>query len=130
MGRKATGKPNGRPCIAVDWTAIDRLLEAGCSGVAVASAIGCHPNTLYQRCVVEMGMSFCEYFRLKRAAGNALIRLRQFEIAIGGNCAMLIWPGKQRLGQTNHGPANHSTLGSITVVNFSKGEKQLLFCRK
>lgn len=120
MGRRATGQPNGRPRIIIDWAMVERFLMAGCSGVATASAIGCHPNTLYQRCIIEMGMSFCEYFRLKKAKGDANIRIAQFEEAVyRRNVPLLIWLGKQRLGQTNNGPkVEHHYSFRIEVVPY------------
>ncbi len=45
-------------------------------------------------------MGFSEYLRLKKAKGNSLIKVKQFEMAVKDkDKAMLIWLGKQRLGQ-------------------------------
>ncbi len=126
MGRKATGRPSGRPRIFMDWKMIDKLLQSGCNGVEVASALGCHPNTLYERCAVEHNMSFYEYSRLKKAVGNLLIKVSQFEAAVQGNTTMLIWLGKQRLGQSNHIVQTEALIRQFTIVNYSAEENEAL----
>lgn len=88
-----------RPKIDIDWDEVGHMLEAGCEGTEVAASIGIHPNTLYERCQTDNKLSFSEYLASKRASGDRLIRVKQFEIAKEGDKAMLIWLGKQRLGQ-------------------------------
>ena len=34
-------------------------------------------------------------------SGKASLRRKQYEVAMGGNCTMLVWLGKQYLGQTD-----------------------------
>jgi len=100
MGRKPTGKPTGVPPIPVDWEKVDRLIECGCNGVQVAAKFGIHPDTLYDRCQEDKGMPFSHYYKIKRASGDATISEAQYEKAvIEKNTTMLIWLGKQRLGQ-------------------------------
>ncbi len=90
----------GRPKANIDWDIVDELLEADCEGTEIAAYIGIHPDTLYLRCQNEKKMGFSEYLRLKKAKGNSLIKVKQFEMAVKDkDKAMLIWLGKQRLGQ-------------------------------
>jgi hypothetical protein len=89
----------GRPAAAIDWRTVDALLQAGCSGVQVSSRLGIHPNTLYERCSQEHNCDFSEYSRLKREHGETLLLQKQFDAAMKGDRTMLIWLGKQRLGQ-------------------------------
>jgi len=91
-----------RPPIKIDWNIVDKYLEAGCLGTEIASVIGCHPQTFYDRCIMEKGMGFTEYMQSKRATGDALLRAKQYAYAMtgkNGNLGMLIWLGKNRLGQ-------------------------------
>ena len=96
--------PNGRPKIGIDWEFVDELLMAGCHGTEVAAAIGIHHETLYDRVVLEKGVGFSEYSRIKSADGDRLLRKVQFDTAtVDKNVTMQIWLGKQRLGQKeNH----------------------------
>lgn len=95
-------RPFHRPQIPIDWNIIDRYLEAGCNGTEIAAVIGCHRDTIYDRCQQEKGVCFSEYAALKRASGDALIKAKQMSYAMtgkSGNLGMLIWLGKNRLGQ-------------------------------
>lgn len=88
-----------RPAAAIDWKEVEKLLKAGCDGVQVAAHLGIHPNTLYERCDKENGLSFSEYCQEKKSAGNALLIAAQFNKAIRGDSGMLKWLGIFRLGQ-------------------------------
>jgi len=84
----------------INWDTIDQMLIAGCNGTECAAAIGVHHDTLYDRCVAEKNTSFSVYSQQKRSHGNGLIHAAQFQKAIKDrNPTMLIWLGKQRLGQ-------------------------------
>ncbi len=92
-------KGAGRPEIPIDWNKVDELLVGGCTGVQVAAYIGMHPETFYDRCVKENGTNFTDYAYPKKQKGNSLLHSKQLEVALSGNVTMLIWLGKQRLGQ-------------------------------
>lgn len=90
--------PNG-PVKHIDWDIVDELLMKGCTGTQIASRMGIHPDTLYDRCYNEKGTRFSEYAQQKREKGDSLLLETQFNMAIERDRAMLIWLGKQRLGQ-------------------------------
>jgi len=73
----------GRPRAIINWDDVDRLLIAGCSGVEVAASHGLNPATIYDRCEKDHGTSFSEYSQEKKAKGQSLIRVQQFEKALG-----------------------------------------------
>lgn len=91
----------GRPSIEIDWKKVRAMLQAGANGVEVAAALGCAPDTLYNRCIQECGMTFSAYQQQMKEAGRALLRTWQFAAAQKGNTAMLIWLGKNVLGQSD-----------------------------
>jgi hypothetical protein len=91
----------GRKRINIDWKRVDRLLEAGCMGTEIASAIGVHYDTLVKRCKIDNKLDFSEYLRQKRETGDSILRVAQFKSATSGNTTMLIWLGKQRLNQSD-----------------------------
>lgn len=91
-----------RPKAQIDWNKVGRLLEAGCDGTEVAAALGIHPDTLYNACEREHKMGFSAYLATKRASGDLILRVTQFDVAIKDrDRGMLIWLGKNRLGQSD-----------------------------
>ncbi len=88
-----------KPRIKINWEDVEKYLIAGCTGTQVAAKLGFHKDTLYDRCVKENNMSFSDYSAKKRQKGNSLLHAKQFQVAMGGNTALLVWLGKQRLGQ-------------------------------
>ena len=89
----------GRPAALIDWKAVDRLLQAGCTGVQIAARFAIHADTLYRACQSEYKIDFAAYSQEKRAHGETLLLEQQFTIAMKGDKTMLIWLGKQRLNQ-------------------------------
>jgi len=89
----------GRPRIEIDWDKVDSMLRAQCSGMEIADALGIHKDTLYDRTVIDKGMSFSDYSASRQSGGKGLLRHAQFKKAMSGNHPMLIWLGKQYLKQ-------------------------------
>lgn len=113
-----------RKKIDIDWRKVDRMLEAGCDGTEVAATLGIHEDTLYNACESDNKMGFSAYKAIKRASGDRLLRIKQFEIAMTGDKTMLVWLGKQRLGQSEKN--EHSGPGGgpmqFTGFNFLPGD--------
>lgn len=102
MQKKPTNtKPlKGRPPFKLDWTKIDILLQSGCSGREIAANLDIQPNTLYDHCLTDKGISFTDYSMQKCAKGDSILRKVQYDKALGGDNSMLIWLGKNRLKQS------------------------------
>lgn len=96
---KIIRRPVGNPLKPIDWNIVEAKVIGGSNGVQIAGAIGIHPDTLYQRCELKFGMNWSAYFMQKRAKGEDALHQSQFKKALNGNPTMLIWLGKQRLGQ-------------------------------
>jgi hypothetical protein len=86
----------GRPHKPIDATVVKNLAKIGCTLEEIASVVECSVDTLDRRFkqVIRSGWQHC----------NASLRRKQYEIAmsaqpIQGQVTMLIWLGKQRLGQ-------------------------------
>ena len=101
-----------RPRLKVDVEKLKQLAGIGLSSGEIAAVLDCSIDTLERRYkdVMETG-------RLKR---NASLRRKQFEIATNGNATMLIWLGKQFLGQKDK--MEHS--GGVTLEGLVCGEKE------
>ena len=92
----------GRNKALIDWARLEKMAMCGSNGQQIAAAIGVHYDTLVNRCVTDKPDDisiFSEYLRTKREKGNDLLLRKQFDIAMAGDKTMLIWLGKQRLGQ-------------------------------
>ncbi len=101
----------------IDWDLVAEYLMAGCSGVEIAAQIGVHENTLYQRCKLDLGIDFVAFKQEKQAAGESLLRKVQFDAAIKDkDRAMLIWLGKQRLGQKEKAEQDIKVEGGINIT--------------
>ena len=53
---KKVRKPN-----PIDWSLVENLLQADCSGTEIASYMGISNDTLYERTKKEKGMNFSLY---------------------------------------------------------------------
>jgi hypothetical protein len=121
MAYVRTGKPRGRkpgpnkpplevnppegkfrPVKPIDWKLVDTLLLSGCTGAEIASHFDMHPITFYHRVEQQYGVSFTNYSSEKKQKGESLLRHKQFEVAMKGDKTMLVWLGKNRLGQREH----------------------------
>jgi hypothetical protein len=88
-----------RPRKEVSWDDIDKLCGLQCTEEEIAQWCEVSVSTLYRRSLEEHGVSFDEYFEQKRGAGKISLRRSQWQLAQKGNPTMLIWLGKQYLGQ-------------------------------
>lgn len=103
MKRKTAGRPP-KILTDTDWKFINQFLHAQCDGAPIARMYGMHPETFYKMVVDKYGeeyniSDFSAYQQIKRSEGKELLRSKQFEKAIFGDNTMLIWLGKQVLGQ-------------------------------
>ena len=105
-----------RPQIPIDWKMVDKLLESGCIGTDIAGSLGCHPQTFYDRCWKENGVTFTEYASQRRSSGDNLLRAAQMQVALQGNTSMLIWLGKNRLSQKDDPVQDVAFNGTLAVM--------------
>jgi hypothetical protein len=77
----------------LDEKLLDLLASYGLSTAEIAAVLGCSSDTLERNYKEEMKTG-----KLKAKAG---LRRKQFELAMQGNVTMLIWLGKNMLGQSD-----------------------------
>lgn len=95
-----------RPNIKINWEEFDKLCGLCCTQTEIASWFNCSVDTIDRACKREKKQAFAEYFAKKMQVGNISLRRRQWQAAMEGNITMLIWLGKQRLGQRQEVPTN------------------------
>lgn len=89
-----------RPKKDIDPEQVRKLAAIDCSLAEIASVLKCSVDTLDRR--------FAEVIKKGREEGCASLKRRQFEVAQSGNPTMLIWLGKQRLGQSDKASVTHT----------------------
>jgi len=101
--------PGGRPRIELDLRQVEELARIGCTEADMAAVLGVSVDTIQRR------KRDCEEFRGVIEKGRAALRnsLRRLQVkkALEGNVTMLIWLGKQLLGQSDRHDFEHS--GSV-----------------
>ncbi len=80
-----------RPRKRIDAAQVRRLASIGCTTNDIAYVVDCSKDTLERRyaAAIEKG----------RAEGRTSLRRKQFALAMKGNGTMLVWLGKNLLGQ-------------------------------
>jgi hypothetical protein len=84
-----------------DWEAFDAMCFAQATLQEIALFYRVSTRTIERAVRRVHKTTFVAYYSQKRMAGNVSLRRKQIELAIGGNVTMLIWLGKQYLGQAD-----------------------------
>jgi hypothetical protein len=111
----------GRPTRAIDYRVVRELAEIQCTEAEIAGVIGFTPEWLCKRKVKDAKLA--EAIEQGRANGTASLRRTQHRLAQKGNVVMLIWLGKQRLGQRE--PERTIAAEVIAPVVNADGERKL-----
>lgn len=89
-----------RPKKAISEVQVLRLAKIHCTNGEIASIFGVSVDTIERR--------FAGILHKGREEGRTRLRRKQFTVAMKGNVAMLIWLGKQVLGQKDKQELNHT----------------------
>lgn len=89
----------GRPRIEIDKKDFEKLCGIQCTLKEISGFFECSEDTIERWCVRTYKRTFAEVWKEKAAFGQISIRRQQFKVAEKGNTSMLIWLGKQYLGQ-------------------------------
>lgn len=101
-----------RPKLQLDEALIERLAMIHCNKTEIAAAVGCSVDTLDR--------NYAELIAKGMDKGKTTLRRMQFEAAQKGNVVMLIWLGKQLLGQKDVQSTTIDGTGfKIVVEDFS-----------
>ena len=90
-----------RPLKIIDWNLVEKLCALQCTGEEIASALDIDYDTLQRAIKREFDSSFADYFKKHSSKGKMSLRRKQYEVAQSGSVPMLIWLGKQYLGQSD-----------------------------
>ena len=107
----------------IDWEVFDKLCSFQCTLEEIAAWFDCSIDTIENKCKKEKGMKFSEYYAQKKKFGRVSLRRKQMQVALSGNVTMLIFLGKQYLGQSDK--VDHTTKGdSISPIEITVTSKK------
>lgn len=89
--QEALKRPRGRPPVEVDPQKVYELASIACTLDEIALLCGCSVSTLRNK--------YKEVYDKGYAVARSSLRREQWKAASSGNATMLIWLGKQMLGQ-------------------------------
>jgi hypothetical protein len=118
-------KKMGRPRIEINWEQFDKLCGLQCTLLEIASYFDCSDDTIENRVKEVHGITFSEYFAKKRGKGKIALRRKQYEAAIAGNTTLLIWLGKQYLGQSDKQENTNIEGVKVNEIDLDKDDLQL-----
>jgi hypothetical protein len=101
-----------RPKSPVNLEMVTKLATIGCTYPEIAYALDISLDTLIRH------PRFATSYKKGDAGGKQSLRHRQFQVAMEGNVGMLIWLGKQRLGQKDAMVTEHA--GEVTINDGAK----------
>lgn len=90
-----------RPKVELDSKIFENLCQIQCTKDEICSVFECDEKTLTRWCKDEYGLGFSDVYKKKSKVGKISLRRLQWKSAQSGNVSMLIWLGKQYLGQTD-----------------------------
>lgn len=97
----------GRPKIELDdvsvdgWEFLDSLIVWSAHAEYIAEQLGISEDTLSKRIKEKHGCTFTEYRNKRKERIRINIAKKQYDEAMKGNASLLIWLGKNELGQTD-----------------------------
>ena len=83
----------GRPKKQIDYELVGKLAMIQCTHTEIAAILGISARTL------NRDAEYCRVYEEKKEGGKMSLRRRQWALAENGDKTMLIWLGKQYLGQ-------------------------------
>ena len=94
-----------RPLKKIKWDEFDKLCALQCTLNEIAGWFECSVDTIERAVKREKSVNFAEYFEQKAAKGKISLRRAQWQVGVEKhNVGMLIWLGKQHLGQKDDPP--------------------------
>lgn len=109
-------KKMGRPKIQIDQTQFEKLCNILCTLDDIAGFFDCSQDTIERWCKSTYAETFADVYKKKAAIGRVSLRRKQFEVAMSGDRSLLIWLGKQQLGQRDSFPDENQTAPTVASV--------------
>lgn len=85
----------------IDFADFEKCCQMQCTQEEIAGWFEIDEETLVKRVTEHYNKSFSEVYKKYSAGGKCSLRRRQFRRAANGDRVMMIWLGKQYLGQSD-----------------------------
>ena len=106
-----------RPKLKLDANLIETLAKVGCTNESIAIQVGCSVDTLTRR--------YADVLTKGRENMKTSLRIWQLKAAENGNAALLIWLGKQLLGQRDNIDVEATVKDNTIVLAYAKDGSHL-----
>lgn len=110
-----------RPVKTVDMEKLARVCQYPLTNEDIAAILDLSVDTITRAVKKEYGLGFAEYKAQKQSSMRFTILAKQLEVAKSGNVAMLIFLGKQYLGQSDKQEASIA----VSQIKINKTEEKL-----
>lgn len=91
----------GRPRKEIDKNQFENLCNINATLKEIAGWFRCSEDTIENWCKREYDENFSAVYEKYSQEGKISLRRAQIKLALNGNATMLIWLGRQMLGQTD-----------------------------
>jgi hypothetical protein len=103
----------GRPRADMNLDTIERAASIGCTTNEIAALLDISPSTLFLR--MNQDAEIHDAIERGRDKGRATLRRNQWQKAMAGSDTMLIWLGKQMLGQRDQTAITGADGGAVVT---------------
>jgi len=120
MGKGKRGPPKGeggKHPFKLDMDVVTRAASIGCTITEIAALVGMSTSGLHAR--LERDEPLATAIEEARGKGCATLRRYQWQQAAQGNTSMLIWLGKNYLGQTDRQEIAGTTGTSVILMHLN-----------
>ena len=97
-----------RPRLKIDPEMVRQLAMIQCSYAEMGAVLKCSHDTLERR--------FASVIKQGWEEGKSSLKRAQYKAAMNGNPTMLIWLGKQHLGQKDQIESEVTTINTLPIV--------------
>lgn len=105
----------GRMHKEIDEVLLKNLCKIQCTDAEICAVMMIDQDTLFKYVKAKYNISLSEYIKRHSAQGKVSLRRLQFKKAEEGNTAMLIWLGKQYLGQRDEAILTNQQAQTFTL---------------
>lgn len=92
-------KPPGHAASKIDWDMFNKLCSFPIKQDDISWIMDVSVDTLAREIRAKFDLTFAEYMTKRQATLRMALLQKQYQVAMGGNVSMLIWLGKNWLGQ-------------------------------
>ena len=114
----------GRKKISIDWEKAAKLASYMCTAKEIGYILGVAADTLNYRCKTEQSCNLEDFLAKNQSTSLASLRVQQFAAAKKGSIQMMIWLGKQYLGQRDQISQNIDQTTTYTELQ-SMSDKEI-----